>query len=72
MQDCGGEFADGGIAQKDFQTLMEKHLSIWSASPESYKIKLPVQNIGLQVWLLLYEYLYSIGTSKNSKFMHPE
>ena len=49
MQDCGGEFADGGVVQRDFQALMESHIAAWSANVESYKIKQPVRNIGLQV-----------------------
>ena len=49
MKDCGGEFADGGVAQRDFHGLMENHIAAWSANAESYKIKQPVQNIGLQV-----------------------
>ena len=49
MHDCPGEFADGGIVQKDFQSLMEMHVGAWSANVESYRIKQPVRNIGLQV-----------------------
>ena len=49
MQDFGGEFADGGVVQRDFHALMESHIGAWSANAESYKIKQPVCNIGLQV-----------------------
>ena len=52
MQDCDGEFADGGVVQKDFQALMESHIAAWSANTESYKIKQPVRNIGLQRHIL--------------------
>ena len=34
MQDCDGEFADGGVVQKDFQALMESHIAAWSANTD--------------------------------------
>ena len=44
-----GGLAEGAIVQKDFQRLIEQHISTWSENPESFKTKTAVRNIGLQV-----------------------
>ena len=72
MQHCGGEFADGGIVQRDFQNLMESHIADWSADSQAYKIKQPVRNIGLQVkgcFLNIYKFMFESYFS--ATFSHP-
>ena len=52
-----GFLAEGAIVQKDFHSLIAQHISTWSANPDSYRVKKPVRNIGLQQHLLnpMYE-----------------
>ena len=47
-----GYLTEGVIAPKDFNDLIADHISTWSANPETYRVKKPVQNIGLQQHLL--------------------